>query len=141
MGALARQHRRIVILFPIRANFARAALGFTGDVPRVSERFVTAAHTSYTNAGKPACTAKMTKRNYGPARVTTLLQNLDSSLAATQRKREPRRSDRFDRGTQHGLRRPARLHERVERCRARRPPRQAGARLGPGWRYSGFCYL
>jgi hypothetical protein len=41
-------------------------------------RFVTAAHTSYTNAGKPAYTAKMTKRNYSQGRLKTLLANLDS---------------------------------------------------------------
>jgi len=55
----------------------RVALGLTGDVPEDFQRFVTAAHTSYTNAGKPAYTVK-TKRNYAPARLTTLLANLES---------------------------------------------------------------
>lgn len=62
--------------FPAQGD--RAALGLTGDVPDDFQRFVTAAHTSYTNAGLAAYTAKMTKRNYAPARLATLLANLDS---------------------------------------------------------------
>jgi hypothetical protein len=63
-------------VFPAQGD--RVALGLTGDVPEDFQRFVTTAHTSYTNAGKPAYTAKMTKRGYAPARLTTLLANLDS---------------------------------------------------------------
>jgi hypothetical protein len=62
--------------FPAQGD--RVALGLTGDVPEDFQRFVTAAHTSYTNAGKPAFTVKMTKRNYAPSRLATLLANLDS---------------------------------------------------------------
>jgi hypothetical protein len=65
-----------------RASFPdpgdRIALGLTGDVPEDFQRFVTAAHTSYTNAGKPAFAAKMKKRNYPPDRLATLLQNLEN---------------------------------------------------------------
>jgi hypothetical protein len=72
--------------FPAQGD--RVALGLTGDVPEDFQRFVTAAHTSYTNAGKPAYTAKMTKRNYAPARLTTLLANLDSFTGDKSKKDE-----------------------------------------------------
>ena len=62
--------------FPAQGD--RVALGLTGDVPEDFQRFVTLAHTSYTNASLAAYTAKMTKRNYAPARLTTLLANLAS---------------------------------------------------------------
>jgi hypothetical protein len=72
--------------FPTQAD--RIALGLTGDVPEDFQRFVTAAHTSYTNAGKPAYTAKMSKRNYAPARLTTLLENLDGFTEDKSKKDE-----------------------------------------------------
>jgi hypothetical protein len=62
--------------FPDQAD--RVALGLTGDVPEDFQRFITAAHTSYTNASKPAYTVKMTRRGYAPSRLATLLENLDS---------------------------------------------------------------
>ena len=40
------------------------ALGLTGNVPQDLQKFVTLAHTSYTNAAKAPWTTKMTKRNY-----------------------------------------------------------------------------
>lgn len=72
--------------FPDQAD--RIALGLTGDVPEDFQRFVTAAHTSYTNASKPAYTDKMTKRNYASARLTTLLENLDGFTQDRSKKDE-----------------------------------------------------
>jgi hypothetical protein len=57
--------------FPAAAD--RTALALSGDVPEDMDRFLTTATTSYTNAGKAPYTEKMTKRNYAPARLTTLL--------------------------------------------------------------------
>ena len=56
----------------------RDSLGLTGDVPHDLQRFITAAHTSYTNAGKDPWKAKMTKRGYPAARLTTLLAAVDA---------------------------------------------------------------
>ncbi len=57
-------------VFPEQSD--RVALGLTGSVPQDLQEFVTLAHTSYTNAAKAPWTTKMTKRNYAPARLTTL---------------------------------------------------------------------
>ena len=62
--------------FPAQAD--RIALGLTGNVPHDLQKFVTLAHTSYTNAAKASWTTKMTKRGYAPARLTTLNNALDA---------------------------------------------------------------
>lgn len=56
----------------------RVPFGLTGDVPEDFQLFVGLTHTSHTNAGVAPYTAKMTKRNYAPARLATLLANLES---------------------------------------------------------------
>lgn len=56
----------------------RDGLGLTGDVPHDLQRFITAAHASYVNAGKDPWKAKMTKRGYPAARLTTLLAAVDA---------------------------------------------------------------
>jgi hypothetical protein len=72
--------------FPDQAD--RLALGLTGDVPEDFQRFVTAAHTSYTNAGKGAYADKMKRRNYAPDRLKTLLENLDGFTGDKSKKDE-----------------------------------------------------
>lgn len=67
--------------FPEQSD--RVALGLTGNVPHDLQKFVTLAHSSYTNAAKPQWTAKMTKRNYAPARLTTLNQAV-TALTGTE---------------------------------------------------------
>jgi len=67
--------------FPAQAD--RVALGLTGNVPHDLQKFVTFAHSSYTNAAKATWTKKMPKRNYAPARLTTLNTALDS-LSGTE---------------------------------------------------------
>jgi hypothetical protein len=67
--------------FPAQAD--RVALGLTGNVPHDLQKFVTLAHSSYTNAAKAPWTTKMAKRNYAPARLTTLNAALDA-LAGTE---------------------------------------------------------
>ncbi len=57
--------------FPAPAD--RTALALSGDVPEDMDRFLTMATTSYTNGGQAPYIAKLTKRNYAPARLTTLL--------------------------------------------------------------------
>lgn len=47
-------------------------------MPHDLQKFVTLAHTSYSNAAKAPWTTKMTKRNYAPARLTTLSTALDA---------------------------------------------------------------
>ena len=67
--------------FPAQAD--RVALGLTGNVPHDLQKFVTLTHTSYTNAAKAPWTTKMAKRNYAPARLTTLNAALDT-LSGTE---------------------------------------------------------
>lgn len=66
--------------FPKQSD--RVALGLTGNVPHDLQKFVTLAHTSYTNAAMAPWTTKMTMRNYAPARLTALSAALDA-LAGT----------------------------------------------------------
>ena len=61
--------------FPLQPD--RVALGLTGDVPEDMDRFITAAKLSYNAAKVAPYTAKMTLRNYAPARLTNLLAALD----------------------------------------------------------------
>lgn len=56
----------------------RVGLGLTGNVPQDLQKFITLAHTSYTNAGKAPWATKMTKRNYAAARLATLNAALDA---------------------------------------------------------------
>lgn len=67
-------------VFPSQPD--RVALGLTGNVPHDLQKFVTLAHTSYLNSAKPQWTEKMTKRGYGPARLTTL-NNAITALSGT----------------------------------------------------------
>ena len=67
--------------FPTQAD--RIALGLTGNVPHDLQKFVTLAHSSYTNAAKAPWTTKMTKRGYAPAKLTTLIASLDA-LSGTE---------------------------------------------------------
>lgn len=62
--------------FPAQAD--RVALGLTGNVPHDLQKFVTLAHTSYTNAAKAPHTTKMTKRGFSTDALTTLSRGLDS---------------------------------------------------------------
>ena len=52
-------------------------------MPKDLQKFLTLAHSSYKNAAKATWTTKMTKRNYAPARLTTLSAALDT-LAGTE---------------------------------------------------------
>ena len=61
--------------FPADAD--RVALSLKGEVPDDTARFITTAATSYAAAGKDPFAAKLTKRGYPAARLTTLLRNLD----------------------------------------------------------------
>ncbi|MEO7933496.1 MAG: hypothetical protein ABIT76_10095 [Chthoniobacterales bacterium] len=70
--------------FPDQAD--RTSLGLTGDVPEDVDRFVTLATTSYTNSGLAPYTAKMTLRNYAPARLATLLAQV-KGLTSDEAKR------------------------------------------------------
>ena len=75
-------------------------------MPEDLQKFVTLAHSSYKNAAKPTWTTKMTKRNYAPARLTTLGAALDT-LAGTeseQRRRRGRSAAGYA-GAERGLRR------------------------------------
>jgi hypothetical protein len=56
----------------------RVALGVTGDMPVDFQRFITAAHASYTAAGKTAYAAKCTLRGFGPAALAALIGKLDA---------------------------------------------------------------
>ncbi|MEP6810675.1 MAG: hypothetical protein ABI992_10560, partial [Chthoniobacterales bacterium] len=62
--------------FPEQAD--RIGLGLTGNVPQDLQKFITLAHTSYTNAQQAPWTTKMTIRNYAKAR----LQALNTDLTA-----------------------------------------------------------
>jgi len=62
--------------FPAQAD--RVSLGLTANVPQDLQKFVTLAHTSYTNAAQAPWTTKMTKRNYAPAHLTTVSAALDA---------------------------------------------------------------
>ena len=70
--------------FPDQAD--RTSLGLTGDVPEDVDRFITLATTSYTNSGLAPYTVKMTKRNYAPARLATLLTQV-AGLTTDEAKR------------------------------------------------------
>lgn len=63
-------------IFP--AHDDRVTLALTGNVPHDFQKFVTLAHTSYVNAGKPPQSVKLTRRGYPAARLTTLLAALDA---------------------------------------------------------------
>ena len=65
-------------VFPDQAS--RQALTLTGDVPDDTGRFITTATASYTGASGADFTAKLTKRNYAPARLTTLIADLNLLL-------------------------------------------------------------
>jgi hypothetical protein len=67
--------------FPAQAD--RVSLGLTGNVPQDLQKFVTLAHTSYTNAATGPWTKKMSRRNYAPARLTMLNAALDA-LSSTE---------------------------------------------------------
>ena len=65
-----------------RASFTsqpdRTALALIGDVPDDLDLFIAAAHTSYTAGKLPPYTAKLTLRGYPPARMDTLLAELET---------------------------------------------------------------
>ncbi len=73
----------------------RVGLGLTGNVPEDFEKFVTAAHTSYTNGRKAPYTTKLTKRGYPVARLTALLADLDT-LTGTDSTRDTAEGDAKD---------------------------------------------
>ena len=60
--------------FPAQAD--RIGLGLTGNVPQDLQKFITLAHTSYTNAKQDPWTTKMTTRNYAKARLDALNADL-----------------------------------------------------------------
>lgn len=62
--------------FPNRDD--RVALGLTGSVPEDFQRFVTTAHTSYTNASKAPYSTKLSKRGYPVVKLTDHLGALDT---------------------------------------------------------------
>jgi hypothetical protein len=57
---------------------ARTELRVTGDVPDDLQRFMTQAHAGYLAAAEEPFTAKLSKRGYPPARLKSLLDDLDA---------------------------------------------------------------
>jgi hypothetical protein len=57
---------------------ARTELRVTGDTPDDLQRFMTQAHQAYTAASREPFTAKLCKRGYPPARLSALLDDLDT---------------------------------------------------------------
>jgi hypothetical protein len=74
---------RLVARAAFPAQSDRVGLGLTGNVPHDLQKFITLAHTSYTNAAKPEWTTKMSRRGYAPARLTTLNAAI-SALTGTE---------------------------------------------------------
>lgn len=56
----------------------RVTLALTGTVPHDFQKFVTLAHTSYANAGHAPHAARLAKRGYPAARLSTLLASLEA---------------------------------------------------------------
>jgi hypothetical protein len=61
--------------FPSAAD--RTALGLSGDIPDAFDALMTHIKAAYETAKKAPYTALMTKRNYAPARLDTLIQAID----------------------------------------------------------------
>jgi len=61
--------------FPSAAD--RTALGLSGDIPEGFDALMTHIKAAYQTAKKEPYTALMTKRNYAPARLDTLIQAID----------------------------------------------------------------
>jgi hypothetical protein len=57
---------------------ARTDLRVTGDVPDDLQRFMTQAHAGYLAGAEEPFTAKLSKRGYPPARLKSLLDDLDA---------------------------------------------------------------
>lgn len=71
----------------------RMNLGVTGDVPDDLQRFVNAAHTSYTAAGKPEFAEKLARRNFAPEKLAELKSDLDALAKAGAAEAEDETTD------------------------------------------------
>jgi hypothetical protein len=65
--------------FPSAAD--RTALGLSGDIPDGFDALMTHIKAAYQTAKKAPYTTIMTKRNYAPARLDTLIQAIDDLVA------------------------------------------------------------
>lgn len=71
----------------------RMNLGVTGDVPDDLQRFVNAAHASYTAAAQAPFAEKLAKRNFAPEKLAELKADLDAIAKAGAAEAEDETTD------------------------------------------------
>ncbi len=80
-----------------RASFPglsdRMELGVTGDIPDDLQRFVNAAHASYTAGARSPFTEKLAKRNFAPEKLAELTADLDALAKAGAAEAEDETTD------------------------------------------------